>query len=793
MTTLATAKYFDVEIYSHHFVVRNASPTGQQYVRNFSHNYVQFGLVRVGRVLKRGPIKVFAARTKTKNEFRFHIGQYPAWKKYLSHLGVPTNGYSEVQIGHLEPAPLGTLLKEGWKPKDYQEPIIDYLLSDAPSTRKLVQIQTGQGKASPNDSPVRIPGGWTQLGQLDVGDSVISRDGSTTKVTGVYPQGFKDIFEVTYDDGRRAQFCAEHQWIIYSPDSVTGETEPRLADTREVISLLQAKKASVMIDLIESEPGFRLSTPVEPYKFGKKGDITNEGLGAYLNGSHGQRLALMHGLLENDSELTDDGSLTITVTELGIAQQIQYLARSLGSVAYLSIVDAALISELADNKDYKHLGYTVEIFHRSIASLFRGKRKDLKKYDRPDLRLGVQSVIPLGVKEAVCISVEHPDSLYVTSDFTVTHNTFCAAAAISKIGHRMVAFLKPKYIEKWISDLNELLGISKDEIEVIQGGASLMKVISMAREGTLTAKAIIVSNRTYQTFITAYEEKGDAVMDDGYDCIPSEFIQVTGCGVRLVDEAHEDFHLNFKIDLYTHVKKSISLSATMVSEDELITKMHSVAFDPTIRYSGLAYKRYVTSNALLYRIKDGHKLKSTEFGSNNYSHIAFEKNFFKDEKLRKAYLDLIVDRVGLHFIFRRELGQKCLVYAASIQMCTYIVEHLKKKYYDFDVRRYVEDDPYENLMEADICVSTVGSAGTGHDIKGLITVIMTVSIASKASNIQGFGRLRDLVGFEMWFEYFTCLDILKQVDYHQRKELLLAGMAKQSHKETLDYILGVCA
>lgn len=779
------SKYFEVEIYSHHFVVKNMSPSGQQITERFARNYIQYGMVKVGRFFKRGPVKVFAAKVAKKNEIRFHIGQWEAWKAYLADIAVPDHGYTETTFGFIQPAPLNAVLKEGWGARDYQIPIIDYLQSKEPAPRKLVEIQPGKGKAQPDDALVKIPGGWELIGDLEVGDSVIARDGSVTKINAIYPQGKKEIFKVTFEDNRSAEFCAEHLWHIWRKETDNWET----VDTREVMRLTLAQEQQVYIDLPEPEQGVDINFPQDPYEFGKQGVFT-DGLGAYLNGSYRQRLALMQGLLSENAQISEDGGISVITSGLALAQGIQYLARSLGAVAYLHLRDVDQTPKAGE--EFTKIGYEVEILHKEPKLLFRTNalKQKFGKFAFPMLKLAVLRIEPVGVREARCISIDHPDRLYITDNFVVTHNTFCASAAMAELGHRMVAFLKPKYLEKWVGDLKAILNIDPEDIEVIQGSASLMEVIRKAKEGELTCKAILVSNRTFQHYMNAYEEKGDAILEQGYDCRPNEFIQVLGCGVKLVDEVHEDFHLNFKIDLYTHVEWSISLSATLVSDDAFISKMHEVAYAKKLRYSGLAYDKYVDSYALRYRIVNGDRLRSTEVGSSNYSHMAFEKNFFKNEKLLKAYLELICHQFEEHFLVRYQDDQRCLIYGASIQMCTLITEYMKKKYKDLDIRRYVEDDPYANLMEAQVCISTIGSAGTGHDIPKLITVILTVAIASKASNIQGFGRLRNLPGLEMVFIYFTCMDIAKHVEYHEKKEFLLAGMAKSTRIIDLPYVVG---
>ena len=104
---------------------------------------------------------------------------------------------------------------------------------------------------------------------------------------------------------------------------------------------------------------------------------------------------------------------------------------------------------------------------------------------------------------------------------------------------------------------------------------------------------------------------------------------------------------------------------------------------------------------------------------------------------------------------------------------------LKKKYPQFDIRRYVSEDPWENLLEPDIIVSTLGSAGTAVDIPNLSTCILTNAIQSIQANRQSFGRLRNLKdNHSLEFVYFVCEDIPKHLDYHVAKKEMMMQRAK---------------
>ncbi len=71
----------------------------------------------------------------------------------------------------------------------------------------------GAGKCQPLDAKVLTPTGWRRMGELCGGDRVIAGDGTATTVVGVFPQGEKDIYRVTFSDGSSTECCNEHLWL----------------------------------------------------------------------------------------------------------------------------------------------------------------------------------------------------------------------------------------------------------------------------------------------------------------------------------------------------------------------------------------------------------------------------------------------------------------------------------------------------------------------------------------------------------------------------------------------------
>lgn len=355
-----------------------------------------------------------------------------------------------------------------------------------------------------------------------------------------------------------------------------------------------------------------------------------------------------------------------------------------------------------------------------------------------------------------------------------------AMKAIEVLKKIPCVIVKPAYIEKWVEDLIRTCDLTTEDIMVVQGGKHLMALINLVKEKKLTYKVVIISNRTMQNWLTTYEKSAEDAIELGYEIHPYQFFEHIGAGIRLIDEVHQDFHFNFKLDLYTNVEYAMSLSATLITNDPFLRNMHDVAYPPKYRCANPDLGNHISSFAVHYRFDKPDKIRTSEYGSNNYSHGAVEKSIMKHVPTLHAYLNLIDYTLCIGYGNSKKKDKKCIIFAYSVDMCTAIAKHLEGKYPDYDVRRYVSEDPYENLMQADVIVSTLGSAGTAVDIPNLTNVILTTAVDSIQSNIQSLGRLRKLDNGETTteFHYFVCEDIPKHLEYHERKKQMLSQRAK---------------
>lgn len=89
------------------------------------------------------------------------------------------------------------------------------------------------GKSQPLGAKVLTPEGFVEMGMLAVGDAVIDPLGEASVVTGVYPQGALDVYEVTFSDGSRTRTSADHLWTVLTRRGSTW-TEKTIA-TQELL------------------------------------------------------------------------------------------------------------------------------------------------------------------------------------------------------------------------------------------------------------------------------------------------------------------------------------------------------------------------------------------------------------------------------------------------------------------------------------------------------------------------------------------------------------------------------
>lgn len=142
----------------------------------------------------------------------------------------------------------------------------------------------------------------------------------------------------------------------------------------------------------------------------------------YLLGTVEERWELLRGLMDTDGWAEEDGDIYFGTSSSYLRDDTAHLARSLGAVV--------TIREKEPTYTYKgetlsgQTAWTLRIKLREPSMAFHLERKKARCQRSPQSMFRmVVSIEPSRIAESQCIRVSHPNGLYLTNDFIVTHNT----------------------------------------------------------------------------------------------------------------------------------------------------------------------------------------------------------------------------------------------------------------------------------------------------------------------------------------------------------------------------------
>jgi phosphate starvation-inducible PhoH-like protein len=110
----------------------------------------------------------------------------------------------------------------------------------AAGTIEIAPLAYMRGRAQPVTSRVLTVDGWRPIGSLAVGDLVIGSNGEPTPVLGVYPQGEKETYRVTTQDGGSVLASGDHLWAVSTRDDKRRGKPLRVLTTKDMIGNLRA-------------------------------------------------------------------------------------------------------------------------------------------------------------------------------------------------------------------------------------------------------------------------------------------------------------------------------------------------------------------------------------------------------------------------------------------------------------------------------------------------------------------------------------------------------------------------
>ena len=412
-------------------------------------------------------------------------------------------------------------------------PALDLALGGGLREGSLV-VMTGDpksGKDQPLTSTIYTPDGPVKMGSIKIGDVVCTPDGGSAEVKGVFPQGIKDVYRITFNDGSFAECGINHLWKVCK--NYHGRDDKWVVlSLKEIIEegLFYSDRPKWKIPLSQPVNFKKQDLEIDPYILGcllgdgglsqgtpKITSADNEILEAFKVYAQNNNLSINH-ISRYDYSISGHGnkinSLTSKLRSINLMGKNSHSKFIPSNYIYSSIDDRfELIKGLMDTDGYndhgktaeyttvsyalsihvkeilQSLGYTVKTKERitkcngkefpsfrlhisgnDVNKIFKLSRKIfLHKRTKPELFRTIRKVELVRQEETQCVFIDHPDHLYLTDNFVVTHNTTTSlyfAAKCQKLGKTVMYFNTEGRITK--ENFIGIKGLDPAKISIVQ-------------------------------------------------------------------------------------------------------------------------------------------------------------------------------------------------------------------------------------------------------------------------------------------------------------------------------------
>lgn len=350
----------------------------------------------------------------------------------------------------------------------------------------------GIGKGLVLNAMVDTPTGLVEWQTLNIGDYVFGADGNPTKILATNHYR-REHYRVLFDDGSSLVVSGEHEWNVKGRHERRNKLDTwRTLETQEILRLGVLRKNGVAMAKqweipIQGAAEFPESEqPIHPYFVGlwlgdgTKGEPVyakpypelaerlrmvsgyqvseySDGMckriigmakhfksGVFLCGSHerfipdaykyasvDQRTELFRGLCDSDGEVHKSGSIGYSSTSKKLAEDVIWLARSLGCKAMMHPAIKMPNCHNADGtKTPGRPCWRVTINAPFNPFTIEHRKAAHKISEARYLSRWMESIEPVGIMDGMCITVEADDHLYQANDFIVTHNSACISMII---------------------------------------------------------------------------------------------------------------------------------------------------------------------------------------------------------------------------------------------------------------------------------------------------------------------------------------------------------------------------
>jgi len=354
--------------------------------------------------------------------------------------------------------------------------------------------------------------------------------------------------------------------------------------------------------------------------------------------------------------------------------------------------------------------------------------------------------------------------------------TYSAVAAIQKLHMRSLIIMRTQNLkDQWLARIKEYTTMGGPNIVQIESSYQLLGY--MKKPPSKNKKVFIVTRSLLMSYINRYGAKS-----------LSDVIERMGIGVKVFDEAHQEYARTLIIDYATNVRYTFYLTATFKLSNTGDDRVFQRAFYgvPKLQLKRDDSERHIIYLAVLFNSHpnavDIARITGGKRKFNRFAYIEYELN----KGLLQEHFKSLIN----FFLVDKKLHGKTLVLSSKKSTCDYFGE-LADKETDgkFKTCAFYTGNKVENYKGFDIISATSQMLGTGEDIPGLRFMHNTEPFASLPNTDQFSGRLRPYDHGTKPTYYIEYIDVGfdKLYQWYLKRKKLLETKAKECKE--LNYII----
>lgn len=357
--------------------------------------------------------------------------------------------------------------------------------------------------------------------------------------------------------------------------------------------------------------------------------------------------------------------------------------------------------------------------------------------------------------------------------------TYLAISTIAFSGIKtMIIMYSENLIQQWKREILKYTNLSPKQVCIIEGSGSIYRLLNTDNDAVI----YLVTHGTLKSY-------GDR---NGWNKV-GELFEYLKIGIKIFDEAHQNFENILMIDFYTNVYKTYYLTATSLRSSNEENRVYQLSFKnvPSIDLFNKDEDPHTIYTAIKFNSKPNAVEKSgckNQYGldRNKYTNYLVKKPIFY--KVLYILMNIIIHRTFT--------GGKCLIYIgtnnAIEKVYNWVLQNYPELYNQVGILSTLADEEHRrDAVNKRIILATTKSAGAGLDIKGLkLTIVLAEPFKSEILARQTLGRTRDKnteyielvdIGFPQCSKYYTqkkhiflkyalsCREIVLKPDYIESK------------------------